>query len=233
MSKNLFKRIITSIILLTLLLVVNFSHDVIFILSILIVGGFVCIEANNIFSKLVGSNHLKHDKYIFETKKFNYKFFILNSAFFLYIFLIFCQYSYEIHRIESPIFFLYIICICIFTDIGGYVFGKIIGGMKLTKISPNKTISGSIGSFASSIIPLILFTALGFLDLGFDMNNVLFCLLISLISQLGDLFVSYLKRKAKIKDTGKILPGHGGVLDRVDGIIFAVPFSYFLINFLS
>ena len=105
--------------------------------------------------------------------------------------------------------------------------------MKLTRISPNKTISGSIGSFASSIIPLFLFSAFGFLELTFNINNVLFCLLISLISQLGDLFISYLKRKAKIKDTGKILPGHGGVLDRVDGIIFAVPFSYFLINYLS
>ena len=233
MSKNLFKRIISSIILLTLLLVINFSHDIIFILSIMIVGGFVCIEANNIFSKLASLNHLDHDKYTFLPRKFNYKFFILNSAVFFYIFFIFCQYSYEIHRIESPIFFLYIICICIFTDIGGYVFGKTIGGMKLTRISPNKTISGSIGSFASSIIPLFLFSAFGFLELTFNINNVLFCLLISLISQLGDLFISYLKRKAKIKDTGKILPGHGGVLDRVDGIIFAVPFSYFFINYLS
>ena len=105
--------------------------------------------------------------------------------------------------------------------------------MKLTRISPNKTISGSIGSFASSIIPLILFSTLGFLNLELNINNLFFCLLISLISQLGDLFVSYLKRKAKIKDTGKLLPGHGGILDRVDGIIFAVPFSYFLLNFMK
>ena len=115
---------------------------------------------------------------------------------------------------------------------GGYVIGKIIGGKKLSKISPNKTISGSIGSFIFSIIPLILFLNFSYLDLEFNHNLVLFSLAISLISQLGDLFISYLKRKAKIKDTGKILPGHGGFLDRVDGIIFAVPFSYFLIRLI-
>ena len=56
---------------------------------------------------------------------------------------------------------------------------------------------------------------------------------ISLISQIGDLVISYFKRKAKIKNTGKILPGHGGILDRVDGIIFAIPASYLLFNFLN
>ena len=131
---------------------------------------------------------------------------------------------------ESPIFFLYVISICFFTDIGGYVFGKILGGKKLTKISPNKTISGTIGSFITCIFPLLIFLNLGYLDLDLNVINIIFSLLVSLMSQLGDLFVSYLKRKARIKDTGKILPGHGGVLDRVDGIIFAVPFSYFLLK---
>jgi phosphatidate cytidylyltransferase len=74
---------------------------------------------------------------------------------------------------------------------------------------------------------LIIIFNTNYLDLEFNINNILFSLLVSLVSQLGDLFVSYLKRKAKVKDTGKILPGHGGVLDRVDGIIFAVPFSIF------
>ena len=124
------------------------------------------------------------------------------------------------------------ISICFFTDIGGYTFGKIIGGKKLSNISPNKTISGTIGSFIFSIIPLIFFLNTNYLDLELNINNVLFCLLVSLISQLGDLFISFFKRKAKIKDTGKILPGHGGILDRVDGIIFAVPFSYFLLRFI-
>ena len=151
---------------------------------------------------------------------------------FFYIFFVFCNFSYEIHKSEGPIFFLYVISICFFTDIGGYVFGKLIGGKKLSKISPNKTISGTIGSFIFSIIPLIIILNLGYLNYEFNSNNILLCLLVSLISQLGDLFVSCLKRKANIKDTGTILPGHGGILDRVDGIIFAVPFSYFLLKLI-
>ena len=92
-----------------------------------------------------------------------------------YVFFIFCNLSYEIHKSEGSIFFLYIISICFFTDIGGYVFGKLIGGKKLSKISPNKTISGTVGSFIFSIIPLILFLNFGYLNLEFDLNiqNVL------------------------------------------------------------
>ena len=227
MSQNLFKRIITSIILLILLFFINFSHQYIFILSILFLGIVICIEANNIFSKLISLQSKKKKSL---SKTFNPKFFILNMMTFFYIFFVFCNLSYEIHRSEGPIFFLYIISICFFTDIGGYVFGKLIGGKKLSKISPNKTISGTIGSFIFSIAPLIIFLNLGFLNFDFDSNNILVCLLVSLISQLGDLFISFFKRKAKIKDTGKLLPGHGGVLDRVDGIIFAIPFTYFLLK---
>jgi phosphatidate cytidylyltransferase len=229
MLKNLLKRIITSFFLLSILFIVNFSHHFIFVLSILILGTIVCIEASNMFSKLIVLNFSKRKAF---TKKLNFNFLILNIMTFCYVFFVFCQYSYEIHRMESPTFFLYIISICFFTDIGGYVFGKILGGKKLTKISPNKTISGTIGSFITSILALLIFLNLGYLDLKFNLINIIFCLLVSLMSQLGDLFVSYLKRKAKIKDTGKILPGHGGVLDRVDGIIFAVPFSYFLLKLI-
>ena len=229
MSQNLLKRIITSIVLLLLLIVINFSHQYIFILSILILGVIICIEANNLFSKLLKINKNKQ-KHIID--KFNFKFLILNITTFCYIFFIFCNFSYEIHRSETPIFFLYIISICFFTDIGGYVFGKIIGGKKLSKISPNKTISGTVGSFIFSIVPLLLFINFADVDLEFNQKNVTFCLLVSLISQLGDLFISLIKRKAKSKDTGNLLPGHGGILDRVDGIIFAVPFSYFLIKLI-
>jgi len=229
MSQNLLKRIITSIVLLLLLIVINFSHQYIFILSILILGVIICIEANNLFSKLLKINKNKQ-KHIIE--KFNFKFLILNITTFCYIFFIFCNFSYEIHRSETPIFFLYIISICFFTDIGGYVFGKIIGGKKLSKISPNKTISGTVGSFILSIVPLLFVINFDVMDLDFDLKNLTFCLLVSLISQLGDLFISLIKRKAKSKDTGNLLPGHGGILDRVDGIIFAVPFSYFLIKLI-
>ena len=227
MSQNLLKRIITSIILLVLLFFINFSHQYIFILSILLLGVVICIEANNIFSKLISSQMVKKNP---SSKTFNPKFFVLNFLTFFYIFFVFCNLSYEIHKSEGPIFFLYIISICFLTDIGGYVFGKLIGGKKLSKISPNKTISGTIGSFIFSFFPLIIFLNLGYLNLEFDLNNILLCLLVSLISQLGDLFISFFKRKAKIKDTGKLLPGHGGVLDRVDGIIFAIPFAYFLLK---
>ena len=229
MSQNVIKRIITSIFLLFLLFFINFSHHYIFVLSIFTLGIMVCLEANNLFSKLLSTKKPKRD-YLLE--KFNSKFLILNIITFCYIFLIFCNFSYEIHRSEGPVYFLYIIAICFFTDIGGYVFGKIIGGKKLSKISPNKTISGTVGSFILSIIPLILILNFNYLDLKFSLNNIFFCLFISLVRQLGDLFVSYIKRKAKIKDTGNILPGHGGVLDRLDGIIFAIPFSYFLLKII-
>ena len=228
MSQNLLKRIITSIILLFLLFFISFSHQNVFIMAILILGIIICVEANSLFSKLLFTKILKKNSFF---DKFNSKFFIFNIIFFCYIFFIFCGLSYEIHKSEGAVFFLYIISICFFTDIGGYVVGKTIGGKKLSKISPNKTISGTIGSFLFSIIPLLFSLNIVYLDLTPNFSNILFCLLISLVSQSGDLFISFLKRKAKIKDTGKILPGHGGVLDRLDGIIFAVPFSYLLLKF--
>jgi len=229
MSQNLLKRLITSIILLLMFFFINFSHHYIFLFSIFILGILICIEANNLFSKILGKRIVKHS-YIF--KNHNIKFLSLNIITFCYIFFIFCNFSYYIHRSEGPILFLYLISICFFTDIGGYVVGKIIGGKRLSKISPNKTISGTMGSFIFSTFPLIIFFNLNYLNLEINLDNIIFCLFISFISQLGDLFVSYLKRKAKIKDTGKILPGHGGILDRVDGIIFAVPFSYILLGFI-
>ena len=229
MTKNFTKRIITSFFLLLILFIVNFSHHFIFASTILILGLIICIEANNIFLKIISLQYSNPKNF---TKKFNLNLLIFNIITFCYIFFIFCYYSYKIHEIEGPIFFLYLISICFFTDIGGYIFGKIIGGKKLTKISPNKTISGSLGSFIFAIIPLIVFINQEYLNLQFSRNNILFCFFVSLISQIGDLFVSYLKRKAKIKDTGKILPGHGGTLDRLDGIIFAVPFSYFLLKLI-
>ena len=229
MTNNITKRIITSIFLLLILFMVNFSHHFIFATTILILGLIICIEANNVFLKIISLKYSNPKNF---TKKFNLNLLILNIITFCYIFFIFCHYSYKIHEIEGPIFFLYLISICFFTDIGGYIFGKIIGGKKLTKISPNKTISGSLGSFIFAIIPLIVFINQEYLNLQFSRNNILFCFFVSLISQIGDLFVSYLKRKAKIKDTGKILPGHGGALDRLDGIIFAVPFSYLLLKLI-
>ena len=229
MSKNLFKRLITSIILLCLLFLINFSHQHIFIFSILIIGLIICFEANNMFSKFENKKFLKKN---LAKDQFNSKFLILNLLTFFYVFFIFCNYSYKIYNFEGSIFFLFIISICFFTDIGGYIFGNIIGGKKLSKISPNKTVSGTVGSFIFSILPIIIIIQFNYLSLEFDLKTIVFCLLVSLVSQLGDLFISFLKRKAKIKDTGQILPGHGGVLDRLHGIIFAVPFSYFLLKII-
>jgi phosphatidate cytidylyltransferase len=189
----------------------------------------ICIEANTLFSKILIK---KYSKYNAILNPFNIKFIILNLVSFCYVFFIFCNLSYEIHETKGPVFFLYVISICFFTDIGGYLFGKIIGGKKLSKISPNKTISGTVGSFLLSMVPLIIVLNINFLDFKLNLTNIVFCLLISLISQLGDLFISFIKRKANTKDTGNILPGHGGVLDRLDGIIFAVPFSYFLLKLI-
>ena len=128
--------------------------------------------------------------------------------------------------------FILVILICISTDIGGFVFGKIFKGPKLTKISPNKTYSGMIGSFFLSIISALLYT--NYYDLVYWTVNILLIavILISSISQIGDLTVSYFKRKSKIKNTGNIIPGHGGILDRIDGMLFAIPFAFILFKFL-
>ena len=129
---------------------------------------------------------------------------------------------------------LLVAIICVSTDIGGYLFGNIFKGPKLTKISPKKTYSGVIGSFLLSLIFTNLF--LDFLSnvetFEFTKEMFLFILLVSLVSQIGDIIISYFKRKSKIKDTGTIIPGHGGILDRIDGMIFALPFAYvFFLNF--
>ena len=229
MSHNFIKRFITSVILLSLLIFINFSHQYVFILSILIFGMIICIEANNLFAKILIKKYSKENAIL---NLFNIKFISLNIVTFCYVFFIFCNLSYEIHETKGPVFFLYVISVCFFTDIGGYFFGKIIGGKKLSKISPNKTISGTVGSFLLSMTPLIIVLNINFLDFKLNLTNIVFCLLISLISQLGDLFISFIKRKANTKDTGNVLPGHGGILDRLDGIIFAIPFSYFLIKLI-
>tara|TARA_B100000989_G_C19483360_1_gene446226 strand:- start:80 stop:754 length:675 start_codon:yes stop_codon:yes gene_type:complete len=128
-------------------------------------------------------------------------------------------------------FFIFLIIICIFTDTGGYIFGKIFKGPKLTKVSPKKTYSGVIGSFLISLLfGLIYIKYLGHVSKNLLEIDLIFIILlilfISLVSQIGDLIISYFKRKAKLKDTGKILPGHGGFLDRIDGIIFVMPITY-------
>ena len=152
------------------------------------------------------------------------------------IFLFFSFYSgYYIREKSGLDFFLFVLIICISTDIGGYVFGKTLKGPKLIKISPNKTYAGVIRSFLLSMMAGLIF--IKYVESIVFKNNdqllvLLVILLISFISQIGDLIISYFKRKAKLKDTGKILPGHGGLLDRIDGLIFVVPVLY-LLNFIK
>ena len=138
---------------------------------------------------------------------------------------------------ESLFLFLFILLTCIFTDIGGYIFGKLFKGPKLTEISPKKTYSGVIGSYLFSIIAMIIFVKYSHIfNLGnsfIDIKFLISILLISTVSQIGDIIISYFKRVSKIKDTGQIIPGHGGLLDRIDGMIFAFPSYYSLILILN
>ena len=154
-----------------------------------------------------------------------------------YIFLFFSFYTIYNLRINSDNdywFLLFVTIICVSTDIGGYIFGKIFKGPKLTKLSPNKTYAGMIGGFLLSLISMTIYANDMSIKGEFPINWFIFVLIISSISQLGDITISYFKRLSKIKNTGKIIPGHGGLLDRVDGMIFAFPFSYiiYLTDFL-
>ena len=232
MSQDLKKRVFTSVVLFLILIFFNFTKF--FIFGVLIACLIICIEFSRIISKLVGGLSVKHHPKSSLPDKFNLKYFVLQLLVISYVLFILGGTAYELHeRSGSPIFFLYVLFICFFSDIGGYVIGKSIGGKKLIKISPNKTISGTIGSFLFSLLPLLLFYNYDQYEYPLSINNFLFCLLISLVCQLGDLFISYIKRKANVKDTGNILPGHGGFLDRVDGIIFAVPFVFIYHNGLN
>ena len=231
MTKELQKRIITSTILLSLLIIFNFSKF--FVLGLFIAVLLICIEFSELLNKLVGPGLIKQQRYSSYPEKLNLKYLAFQIIVIFYLFVVFGGSSLKLQGSSgNPIFFLFLLSICFFSDIGGYVIGKSIGGKTLTKISPKKTISGSIGSFSFSILALLLFYNYDQYEYSLSINNFLFCLIISLVCQLGDLFISYLKRKAKIKDTGNILPGHGGLLDRVDGIIFAVPFAYLLVKFI-
>ena len=159
------------------------------------------------------------------------------------IFLIISFYSAYYLRNEfygDYMYFLMFLFICIFTDIGGYIFGKLFKGPKLTKLSPKKTYAGVFGGYLFSIIFMTLFfnyadyisqiTNIETSAKELSKNNFILTIVISTISQLGDILISYFKRLSKIKDTGKIIPGHGGLLDRVDGMIFAFPSSYIILS---
>jgi len=211
------KRVITSFFL---ILIIFFSFQNLKILSffLFILIFMTLVELHNMFEKI----YKKKKLFLFIANFLS----VLYLSYFSLTIMIFLSEEFEIHKFLV----LYLLIICILTDIGGYLFGKIIGGKKLTKISPNKTFSGSVGSFLLSIfIGYLCYKILTDLLL-ININIFILIIITSFTSQVGDLFISLLKRKAKIKDTGSILPGHGGVLDRIDGMLFALPIGLLVIK---
>ncbi len=207
------KRIITSITLI-IILYLSFVSNLILSTVLFFIVFLLFNEFYNIIKKILA----------------NRKYYQLTFLFLILLYLIY--FSLDIwfllntdsYNNKNLLFFIIIICIS--TDIGGYAFGKIFKGKKLTLISPNKTYAGVLGSY---LLPLVI-SLLFFNELNTKVNYVVIMFIISSLSQIGDLIISYLKRKAKLKDTGSILPGHGGLLDRMDGILLATPFGLFLVS---
>jgi len=205
MDKEITNRILSSIILIPIALFFIIKGSFLFISFI-----FICLCI------------LTYEWHMMSKKK-SYRIFG-----FIFLFLSF----FTIYKIRIDIndywFLLFITIICVSTDIGGYLFGKIFKGPKLTKFSPNKTYAGMIGGYLLSLISAVFFINF-YLNEELKIQWFVFIILISTTSQLGDIVISYFKRQSNIKDTGKIIPGHGGLLDRADGMIFAFPFSYLIL----
>ncbi len=218
MKSELIKRSISSLFLMGLIFMSALINDYIFLSILFIVVIFSWIEWIKVIEKI----------------NFKKVYRIIHIILFLIYLLMAFIVCFNVFIIDKY-FFLTILMICIFSDVGGYVFGKTFGGKKLTKISPKKTISGSIGSFVLSYVGFFViymyFSDLLFVRLQIEVL-VFIPFFISLICQLGDLLISYYKRKAKIKNTGNLIPGHGGLLDRIDGSIFALPIGFIIISLL-
>ena len=213
-SNNLKKRLITSIFL-SIIILITFYYKPVLALILLIIGNFCVIEFSYILNGIYKNNFYKT---------------LVNIIFIIFIFS-FCLLFFFLSNFFQTkiILFSFLIC-CAASDIGGYIFGKTFKGPKLTIISPNKTIAGAIGSIILSSIVFI-----GIFYYFFDNINLKFFIIAVFTSigcQIGDIFFSYLKRKAKIKDTGNFLPGHGGFLDRVDGILLGVPIGFVTLTLL-
>lgn len=212
--KDTKKRIYTSIALIFLLILI-IKYKFLLVFSLIVLGVIAFLE----FSKIT--------KRIFKKKVF----FLISNIFFLIYIFIFCSIFFILSNfIQLKILLFSILLTCVASDIGGFVFGRFFGGPKISKISPKKTFSGSVGSL---IFAAISFTfIISFFNQTFVYKTLLIGLIISLFCQIGDLFFSYLKRLGNLKDTGNLLPGHGGILDRIDGILFGIPLGYLTIIFL-
>ena len=214
-ANNLKKRIYTSFVLLILVFVI-FSFDIILTYTLLVLGVLSLLEFIEISKKT------------FENKSS----LILSNIFFITYIFIFCLFFvYFSTNILSKYILFILLLGCVASDLGGFIFGKLFNGPKLTKISPNKTYAGAIGSLILTSLVIII---LSFYFLKtFNIKIVILALAVSISCQLGDLIFSFLKRKAKLKDTGNFLPGHGGVLDRIDGILLGLPVGFLTIMILN
>ena len=211
---NFKKRLFTSTILIFVFLLF-FISNFFLVYGLIVLGIFSVIE------------FLQLSKRIFKN---NITFVFFNIFFISYVFLFCSIFTLFSYNIELKFFLFILLLGCIASDIGGFTFGKLIKGPKLTSISPNKTYAGCFGSIFFS---LIIVSSLFYFSLGKFNYNILFIgLAVSIFCQIGDLIFSFLKRKAKVKDTGNLLPGHGGVLDRLDGIFLGVPMSFLFLILL-
>ena len=216
MTVELKKRIITSITLF-LLLIFIFLNEIILLSTLIVLTMLASLEFFNLMKKIL--NKKKYLQLIF------------NSIFVIYIFIYSCTFYLFTGLLQLKILIFLSLIFCISSDIGGLIFGRIFKGPKLTKISPNKTYAGSLGSFLFTIMIALLFSY--FISDIFVLHRVIIlALFVSFGCQVGDIFFSYLKRKAKLKDTGSILPGHGGILDRIDGILLGLPLGIIITLFL-
>ena len=216
MNSELKNRIFTSLLLLSLLAAM-YLYSFIMMVALIIITTIIWIEFYALISKIFPNDKLK-DRLLRRLCK-------MISLLYLSLLVYFIM-SIESFYPNLKLYLLYSVLVAVLSDVGGLVFGKTFKGKKLTKISPNKTISGSIGSliFSLFLIPFfyenLIFNSL--------LTLILITVALTITSQLGDLFISLLKRKANVKDTSDLLPGHGGFLDRMDGIIFAIPIGLLL-----
>ena len=213
-SKNLKKRIYTSITLLILtLLIIKYNAALVFVL--LVFGVVSLLEFMSLINKI----------------KLNKFYSLISNIFFAVYLFLFCSIFFLLSNFLQLKVIIFILLLgCVASDIGGFIFGKIFKGPKLTRISPNKTYAGSLGSIISTIV--VLSSAIFFFTNSFTYVVIIIAIITSIACQIGDLFFSFLKRKARIKDTGDFLPGHGGILDRLDGILIGVPTGMFFLSIL-
>ena len=208
MFLNYKKRLVTSFFLFLLIYLI-LSFNFILVYSLLVLGTISILEFFQITIKII-------------KKKFY--FLITNFVFIIYIF-VFCILFFLFNNfLQLKIILFSLLLGCAASDIGGFIFGKIFKGPKLIKISPNKTVSGSFGALILTII--VIKISIFYFTGSFNIMLIFVAIITSIFCQLGDLFFSFLKRKAKLKDTGNFFPGHGGVLDRLDGILLGLPVGY-------